>query len=99
VLTNDGVYDELTDSQISIRDWRQACLRAQVAGERLQFSASPDDKTWQDIGPVLDMSTLSDDFGSTLRFTGAMVGLCAQDLGGTRAIAEFDYFDYHPNTA
>ena len=99
VLTDDGVYDELTDSQISIRNWKHAYLRAQVDGERLQFSASPDDKTWQNIGPVLDMSTLSDDFGSTLRFTGAMVGLCAQDLGGMRAIADFDYFDYHPDTA
>ncbi len=99
VLTDDGVYDELTDSQIAIRDWERAYLRAQVDGERLQFSASPDGKAWQNVGPVLDMSKLSDDFGSTLRFTGAMVGLCAQDLGGTRAIADFDYFGYHPNAA
>jgi Beta xylosidase C-terminal Concanavalin A-like domain len=37
--------------------------------------------------------------GKHLRFTGAMIGLRAQDLGGTREIADFDYFDYHPTQA
>ena len=93
-LTDDGVYDELADSQIVINDWKRVFLRAAVTGERLQFSASPDSKAWQNIGPVLDMSKLSDDYGSTLRFTGAMVGLCAQDVGGTHIVADFDYFNY-----
>jgi xylan 1,4-beta-xylosidase len=39
------------------------------------------------------MTKLSDDCGSTLRFTGAMVGICAQDLGGTYQPADFDYFE------
>jgi hypothetical protein len=30
---------------------------------------------------------------STLRFTGAMIGLCAQDVGGTFKHADFDYFE------
>jgi len=94
VLTDDGVYDELADSQIAINDWKQVFLRASVDGERLQFSASPDGQAWQNIGSVLDFSKLSDDYGSTLRFTGAMVGICAQDLNGTHAVADFDYFDY-----
>ena len=96
VLTDDGVYDELADSQIAINDWKQVFLRATVDCERLQFSASPDGKVWQNIGPELDFSKLSDDYGSTLRFTGAMVGMCAQDVGGTHVIADFDYFDYRP---
>ena len=96
VLTDDGVYDEPADSQIAINDWKQIFLRATVDGERLQFGASPDGKVWQNIGPALDYSKLSDDYGSTLRFTGAMVGLCVQDLGGTSAVADFDYFDYQP---
>jgi xylan 1,4-beta-xylosidase len=94
VLTDDGVYDELTDSQIAINDWKQVFLRATVDGVNLQFSASLDGKSWQNIGPALDFSKLSDDYGSTLRFTGAMVGLCAQDLNGSHAIADFDYFRY-----
>jgi xylan 1,4-beta-xylosidase len=27
-------------------------------------------------------------------FTGAFVGMCAQDLTGRRLAADFDYFDY-----
>jgi xylan 1,4-beta-xylosidase len=96
VLTDDGVYDELVEGQIVIHDWKQVFLRAEVNREQLQFGASPDGQAWQNIGPVLDMSKLSDDYGSTLRFTGAMIGLCAQDVGGTQAIADFDYFDYQP---
>lgn len=45
-----------------------------------------------DIGPVLDASRLSDDYGDRLRFTGAFVGVCAQDLSGTGAVADFDRF-------
>ena len=96
VLTDDGAYDELADSQIATDDWKQVFLRATVDCERLQFSASPNGNVWQNIGPVLDFSKLSDDYGSTLRFTGAMVGLCAQDVGGTNTVADFDYFDYQP---
>jgi xylan 1,4-beta-xylosidase len=96
ILTDDGAYDELTESQFAINDWQQVFLRATVSGENLQFSASPDGETWRNIGPVLDFSKLSDDYGSTLRFTGAMIGLSAQDLNGTHAVADFDYFDYRP---
>jgi len=99
VLTDDGVYDEIVGGQRTISDWNQIFLRADVDGEQLQFSASGDGKFWDNVGPVLDMSKLSDDFGSTLRFTGAMVGICAQDLGGTHAVADFDYFDYHSHSA
>jgi xylan 1,4-beta-xylosidase len=94
VLADDGAYDEFADSQIVVNNWKQIFLRGDVDNARLQFSASPDGKEWRTIGSVLDFSKLSDDYGSTLRFTGAMVGLCAQDVGGTNAVADFDYFDY-----
>jgi xylan 1,4-beta-xylosidase len=94
VLTDDGAYDELLDSQISINDWKHCHLRAEINREKLQFSASPDGMNWQFIGPVLDASKLSDDYGkSILHFTGAFIGLCAQDMDGTKAIADFDYFE------
>ncbi|HEU5071214.1 MAG TPA: glycoside hydrolase family 43 protein [Verrucomicrobiae bacterium] len=98
VLTDDGVYDELLDSQVAINDWKQVFLRARFDCERLQFSASSDGRSWCNIGPVLDASKLSDDYGGTLRFTGAMIGVCAQDVGGTRAVADFDYFYYRPGS-
>lgn len=93
VLSDDGVYDELLDTQIAINDWKQCFLRAEIDHERLQFSASPDGKQWQPIGPELDATRLSDDYGQTLRFTGAFVGVCAQDIEGTRTPADFDYFE------
>lgn len=93
VVTDDGAYDEQLNSQIAIGDWPRAFLRAEIDDERLQFSASPDGVAWQIIGPVLDMLKLSDDYGSTLRFTGAMIGLSAQDVGGTFKHADFDYFE------
>jgi xylan 1,4-beta-xylosidase len=90
VLTDDGRYDELGDIEVN---WPRYFLRAEIDHERLQFSASPDGRSWQTVGPVLDASKLSDDYGQGLHFTGAFVGLCAQDLGGTRQPADFDYFE------
>jgi xylan 1,4-beta-xylosidase len=107
VLSDDGVYrepamadgaagtpaDSQPPMQISVNDWPRFHLRASIRDAALQFSASPDGKAWRDIGPVLDASKLSDDYGTALHFTGAMVGLCAQDLAGTGATADFDYFE------
>ena len=92
-LTDDGVYDELTNSQIAINDWRCCYLRVAIETPSLQFFASPDGKEWRMIGPVLDASKLSDDYGQYLHFTGAMVGVCAQDLNDRTAVADFDYFE------
>jgi len=90
VLTDNGNYDELRASQLAVNDWKEIHLRARINRERLRFSASPDGMTWQNVGPVLDASKLSDDYAQG--FTGAMIGLCAQDLGGTRRHADFGYF-------
>jgi xylan 1,4-beta-xylosidase len=96
VLTDDGAYDELADSDIVVNDWKQFFLRVEIDFQKLQFSASPDGQNWRNIGPILDTSKLSDDYGAGLHFTGAMIGLCAQDVGGDKAPADFDYFDYRP---
>lgn len=92
VLMDDGAYDELDEAQISIGDWPEVHLRAQIEYADLQFSASPDGNIWQPVGPVLDASRLSDDYGTGLHFTGAMIGLAAHDVGGQHAFADFDYF-------
>jgi xylan 1,4-beta-xylosidase len=95
-LTDDGNYQEIAASEMVVNDWRQIHLRAEIDFQKLQFSASPDGKDWRNVGPVLDASKLSDDYGAGLHFTGAMVGLCAQDVGGWKTPADFDYFDYFP---
>lgn len=91
-LTDDGAYQELPESELDVTDWPLIHLRARFDGAELRFSASPDKDSWRRVGPVLDASRLSDDYGDRLRFTGAFVGLCAQDLGGTRTPADFDRF-------
>ncbi|MFC9248679.1 glycoside hydrolase family 43 protein [Streptomyces sp. NPDC057136] len=93
VGTDDGTYQEWPETRTPVDAWPQIHLRARVTGAELRFSASPDGADWRRIGPVLDASKLSDDYGSRLRFTGAFVGLCAQDLGGTGTPADFDSFE------
>lgn len=50
----------------------------------------------EELPLVLDYSYLSDEAagGAGTNFTGAFVGMCCQDLTGTRQHADFGYFDY-----
>lgn len=97
-LTDDGKYDELIEHDVRIADWPLCWLRAVIDFEKLQFFASPDGEKWQQIGPMLDASKLSDDYGQGLHFTGAFVGLCAQDLSSALVHADFDYFKMENHT-
>jgi xylan 1,4-beta-xylosidase len=92
ILTDDGKYDELAESDLQINDWKRIFLRAVIGKENLEFFASPDGVNWNKIGPTLDSSKLSDDYGQGLHFTGAMIGLCAQDIDCSGCHADFDYF-------
>lgn len=49
---------------------------------------------WQNYGPPLDASLLSDDNGKRFRFTGTFFVLCAQDHSGLATNADFDYLRY-----
>jgi xylan 1,4-beta-xylosidase len=93
VLTDDGAYHEPGEGQLAVNDWARCHLRAEIAGGVVRFSASRDAAEWRPVGPVLDATRLSDDYGQGLHFTGAFAGLCAQDLGGTGALADFSHWD------
>lgn len=71
-------------------------LRAGVRGRDLQFYYSLDGVRYLEAGPVLDMRNLSDEriFGNG--FTGAMVGVCCQDLLGDGKSAGFGWLEYKP---
>lgn len=94
VLTDDSNYDELGD--LPVNNWKEFHLRALVNGTTVQFLASPDGSGWIEIGPLLDATKLSDDYGAGLHFTGAMIGICAQDLAHDGGHADFDYFQITP---
>lgn len=72
-------------------------LRLTTEKESAQFSYSLDGNTYENMGPVLDATILSDDyyeeFGHGM-FTGAFIGICCQDLASKGAYADFDYFSY-----
>lgn len=75
---------------------RPLFLRARVHRQSLVFSWSADGESWLELPFVLDASVLSDEAGKGegAHFTGAFVGMCCQDLAGTRRPADFARFSY-----
>jgi len=71
-------------------------LRVEVDYERLYFAYRTDGQDWCWLPGPLDASILSDEAGppGNPNFTGAFVGMCCQDVAGTRRPADFDYFEY-----
>lgn len=68
-------------------------LRARIYSGWLQFFFSTDGRQFARIGGELDASTLSDEMAGG-GFTGAMVGICCQDLWQGRHPADFLSFKY-----
>ena len=69
----------------------------EVDHEWAQFSYAVGDEPWQMIGDPVSAAQLSSDFikeNGKLAFTGAMVGICAQDMDNHRSYADFDFFTY-----
>jgi xylan 1,4-beta-xylosidase len=77
-------------------------LALSIRGEALQFSYGLGHSgELQPFGPVLDASLLSDEggaYGVNGSFTGAFVGMAANDLNGTATPADFSYFRYLPRS-
>jgi len=73
-------------------DAERVYLRAEVAIDTLQFYYSFDESSWNKIGPVFDMSKLSDEVSHG--FTGAFVGMACNDPAVQKKNADFDYFEY-----
>lgn len=96
VFSRAGQYDEITTMQLSLTDWERYYLKVIVQERDLRFYASPDGKRWTAVSAPLDFGTLSDEYGGKLGFTGAYVGICAQDMDLQRKEAFFDYFEYRP---
>jgi xylan 1,4-beta-xylosidase len=71
-------------------------LRVEVDEERLVFAYRVGGGEWQRLAQTFDASILSDEaqMPGTPNFTGAFVGMACQDLAGTAASADFDYFLY-----
>lgn len=87
-------YDELLDEDIVLETGKPVYLKAVVHREWLQFYYSMGGDAWKTVGEKINVSHMSDDDAALVRFTGTFIGVCAQDLSGTRKHADFDYFNY-----
>ncbi|WP_281974731.1 glycoside hydrolase family 43 protein [Halobacillus litoralis] len=94
IQSKHGQYDELLNEEIPLPDQSYYYLKARMDGEWLTFFYSLDGRTWETPISEIDASHLSDDDADLIRFTGTFVGMCAQDLSGTKKPADFDYFTY-----
>jgi len=96
VSMEDGRYSEQGD--VPIPEDGEIRLGVEWSQTRLQFYFANADAGWQPVGPTLDASVLSDDFGTGLHFTGAFLGVCAQDFDTHSTTADFTAFRYSPRT-
>ncbi len=73
-------------------------LRVEVDYERLHFAYRVEgvDSDWRWLPQQFDASILSDEATTPglPSFTGAFVGMACQDMAGTVASADFDFFTY-----
>ena len=86
------------ENRTPLPDNQPLFLRVRVEETKLVFSWSLDGSGWTELEPALDASMLSDEAGKGegAQFTGAFIGMCCQDLAGTRLPADFSYFSYRP---
>lgn len=84
------------EHRIALPENQELYLRVTVERQRLMFSWSLDGAAWNELPHELDASLLSDEAGKGegAQFTGSFVGMCCQDLAGTRRTADFSYFSY-----
>ncbi|MEU4365273.1 family 43 glycosylhydrolase [Promicromonospora sp. NPDC023987] len=75
-------------------------LRAQIDGATARLSSASASAhgsgPWAQVGPDVDFSELSDDFGQRLRFTGAFVGISVIDLVDGAFTADFSDWVLRP---
>lgn len=97
--------EELLEHRVPLRALRSAVtpsvrLRVEAEETTLRFyfavPGSSAEAGWTEIGPELDATVLADEFSDqgAGAFSGAFVGICAQDLRDKASWAEFGYFEY-----
>ncbi|MGJ5817576.1 glycoside hydrolase family 43 protein [Paludibaculum fermentans] len=92
----DQVQSDVFSAAVAIPEDAPVHLRVEVDFERLYFAFKVGSGAWVRMPGPLDASILSDEAAApgTPNFTGAFVGVCCQDLAGTRLPADFAHFTY-----
>ncbi|MFS0726693.1 glycoside hydrolase family 43 protein [Paenibacillus sp. 1P07SE] len=94
ISRDDGSFDEPLAEPLALAGWAAIYLKVVIEGSSLQYYASEDEESWQAVGPQLDASILSDDYGAGGKYTGSFIGIAVQDQSGQELHADFDYLQY-----
>ena len=62
--------------------------------ETVRFFYSLDGVQYEQYGADCDATRISDEHINDSAFTGAFIGICAQDMSGFSKYADFAYFEY-----
>ncbi|SEO63400.1 xylan 1,4-beta-xylosidase [Amphibacillus marinus] len=89
-----GQYYEDFDSRVALDDLTICYLKLTIRLDRVQFFFATKISEWQPIGPTFNFGQLGDAFSGKLGFTGAYVGMCAQDIANGQQYADFEFFHY-----
>lgn len=98
ILTAENKAYAYPIANLPIKEGEPIYLKVEVSYDKLQFSYGIEEEEYCKIGPVFDASILSDEACNEGWFTGAMVGICCQDLTGSGKYADFDWFTYHADS-
>ncbi len=85
-------YEYLTD-YIPIVEKKAITLKARMEEGVFSFFYQLDGEDWEEIAIGIDGSFMSDEACTEGWFTGAMTGICCQDLTGFGKYADFDSFE------
>lgn len=85
-------YEYLTD-YLPVKENEALVLQLEIEENNAQFLYGYNEKALQKIGPCVNAGFLSDEACDEGWFTGAMIGICCQDLSGFGKYADFDYFE------
>ena len=85
-------YEYLTD-YLPIYSGLPIYLNAEMRNGYITFSYRLEGSGWQTIAENIDGSFMSDEACTEGWFTGAVVGICCQDLTGFGKYADFDWFE------
>jgi xylan 1,4-beta-xylosidase len=92
----DQIQPDVFTAPIAVPTGKPVQLRVEIDHERLLFAYRLENGDWNWLPATFDASILSDEASppGNPNFTGAFVGMCCQDLAGTRLSADFDWFHY-----
>ena len=89
-----GEKREHPEARTPVEDGRDLFLRVMLDGRDVRFSWTYEGEAYREIGPVLDLSHLSDEYSDYGEFTGTMIGLACGDRMLHERTADFDFFTY-----